>query len=311
MTKKSNYVLNQKLIIVVKKEVNNLRRVIEALGDTYPDLSRRKLLLIDDEADHASVGFSIKRQTNSVELPRIASQINELRNKVADSGFLQVTATPYSLYLQPDDINVNPNSLVFKPVKPAFTENLPTYNGYIGGSFYFEESKGKNSLASFSYEPIPDAELSVLKSEDRRVFKLEDVMSSRKINALRKAIVTFIVGACIRRLQERKRGRRESGYKYSFVVHTETQKDAHAWQERVVIALKNALIECSYYDAPDTTHIEGEIAKTHATNVPMLMLFRQGGKKTNGLNGLPFWWPVMYAPRNTRTTVYTREALNI
>ncbi|MFX1536224.1 MAG: hypothetical protein ACFFDI_18565, partial [Promethearchaeota archaeon] len=55
------YVLDQKLIIVVKKEVNNLRRVIDALENTYPDLSKRKLLIIDDEADFASIGFSIKK----------------------------------------------------------------------------------------------------------------------------------------------------------------------------------------------------------------------------------------------------------
>ncbi|MFC2040743.1 Z1 domain-containing protein [Chloroflexota bacterium] len=237
------YVLDQKLIIVVKKEVHNLRRVIDALENTYPDLSKRKLLIIDDEADFASIGFSIKRQTSSIELTKIASQINELRNKVADSDYLQVTATPYSLYLQPDDINVSPQSEVFKPTKPAFTEVLPTYPGYVGGDFYFNESENENSLASFIYQTIPDAELLVLKHEDRRVFKIEEALSSYKINILRKAIVSFIVGSCIRRLQERKSGNKENRYKYSFVVHTETQKDAHSWQERVVRELRSKLYE--------------------------------------------------------------------
>ncbi len=49
--------LQQKLIIVVKKETNNLRRIIKALTETYPDLSSKKLLIVDDEADYASIGF--------------------------------------------------------------------------------------------------------------------------------------------------------------------------------------------------------------------------------------------------------------
>ncbi|MFX1536223.1 MAG: Z1 domain-containing protein [Promethearchaeota archaeon] len=136
-----------------------------------------------------------------------------------------------------------PQSEIFKPQKPAFTVVLPTYPGYIGGDFYFEESEKENTLASFIYETIPDAELIVLKHEDRRVYKIEEALTSYKVQILRKAIVTFIVGACIRRLQERKQGNKENRYKYSFVVHTETQKDAHAWQERVVRELRTKLYD--------------------------------------------------------------------
>lgn len=241
-----NYVLDQKLIMVVKKETNNLRRVIEALENTYPDLSNRKLLIIDDEADYASIGFMLHPRIGLVELSKIASQINELRNKVADSDFLQVTATPYSLYLQPDDIDLDTNSVVFKPIKPTFTVVLPTYAGYIGGDFYFDESKNDNSVASFLYEPISETELNVLRKEDRRVFKLEEALISKKILTLRNAIVKFIVGTCIRRIQQRSQGERPN--KYSFVVHTERQKDSHFWQERVVIALKDALIHSARQD---------------------------------------------------------------
>ena len=234
------WVLNQKLIVVAKKETNNLRRLIEALEHTYPDLSNRRLLIVDDEADYASIGFTINAPMKSVELTKIASQINELRNKVATSDYLQVTATPYSLYLQPDDVDVTTHSVVFKPTKPAFTVILPSYPGYVGGDFYFDFDKDEDSTASSVYVPITDGELDVLRKEDRRVFKLEDSLTSRKIYMLRKAIVGFIVGACIRRIQQRTGGGREQ--KYSFVVHTERQKDAHAWQERVVKAIREALI---------------------------------------------------------------------
>ncbi|GAG95360.1 unnamed protein product, partial [marine sediment metagenome] len=52
------------------------------------------MLIVDDEADYASIGFTVNAPMRSVELSKIAGQINELRNKVADSDYLQVTATP-------------------------------------------------------------------------------------------------------------------------------------------------------------------------------------------------------------------------
>lgn len=61
------WILKQKIIMVVKKEINNLRRIIKALKETYPDLSKRKLLIIDDEADYASIGFRTHRQEGIIE----------------------------------------------------------------------------------------------------------------------------------------------------------------------------------------------------------------------------------------------------
>ncbi|MCP8321801.1 MAG: hypothetical protein H3Z52_12825 [archaeon] len=124
------YVLKQKLIMIVKKETNNLERTIRALVQTYPDLGKRKVLIIDDEADYASIGFRTNRQQGIVELRKIASQIDVLRKKALKSDFLQVTATPYSLYLQPDELEIPKGEQIFefKPIRPAFTVLLPIYS---------------------------------------------------------------------------------------------------------------------------------------------------------------------------------------
>ena len=50
------------------------------------------------------LGFTKNRKEGIIELRRIASQIDELRKKGKKSDFLQVTATPYSLYLQPEEL---------------------------------------------------------------------------------------------------------------------------------------------------------------------------------------------------------------
>ena len=205
-------------------------------------MSQRKVLIIDDEADFASIGFRKNRQEGIIELRKIASQIDELRKKVLRSDFLQVTATPYSLYLQPDELEITKGAqtFVFKPIRPAFTVLLPIYKGYVGGDFYFGDSKDENSIAYYVYEEIPVDELDALKEEDRRRFKLEEALAHNKIEVLRKGILNFIVGACIRRIQQRKLGQTEQ--KYSFVVHTEHAKQAHNWQVRIVTELKHLLV---------------------------------------------------------------------
>jgi hypothetical protein len=119
-------------------EDDNLRRLLSLFGEQYPELRNKSVLIMDDEADLASVSF---RKTNGLSSAGVISQqIDQLRESVMSSAYLQVTATPYALYLQPDEaIVVNVNSL-FKPKRPAFTVLLPTHSKYAGGDEYFEKS---------------------------------------------------------------------------------------------------------------------------------------------------------------------------
>ena len=243
------YILKQKLIVVSKKQADNLERIIRLLQDIYPDLARKKVLIIDDEADYASIGFRKDYQTDTIQLNKIAQQIDELRQKVATSSFLQVTATPYSLYLQPEDLAIEETNEVFMPKRPAFTVLLPTYKGYIGGDFYFCQTDNADSMAFYIYEEVSMDELKILRERDRRSFKIEDALTSDRINMLRKAMMNFIVGTCIRRIQQTKNNQKKQ--KYSFVVHTEYNRASHAWQETIVNTLKDKLIECADKRAPE------------------------------------------------------------
>ncbi len=89
---------------MVKKEDDNLRRLLKAFDD-FPALRDKKVLIIDDEADFASLTF--RRKEGVVSVGVIAGQIDVLRKLVRSSSFLQVTATPYSLYLQPEEAALN------------------------------------------------------------------------------------------------------------------------------------------------------------------------------------------------------------
>jgi Z1 domain len=236
----TRYELDQKLIFVVKKEIKNMTRLHDAFFETYPHLSQKRVLIIDDEADFASIGF-VKSKTEGVEIKKIAGKIDEFRKNVKKSGFLQVTATPYSLYLQPEDVTIDEKNLVFKPIKPTFTVLVPVHEKYIGGEYYFSESEDESSAAYYLHEEVQEDELVTLKKQDRRSFKIEECLTSRKVKSLRNAIVNFLVGGCIRRLQAREQGQVEK--KYSFIIHTEQNKAAHAWQESIIMAIKERLTE--------------------------------------------------------------------
>ena len=240
------YELNKRLILIVKKEDDNLDRLLEAFEKKYKELQKRKVLIIDDEADYASV--SGQRKDGVVGIGKIAKQIDRLRELVPDSDFLQVTATPQSLYLQPEgDLVVN-GAPLFKPKRPKFTVILPTHSHYVGGDFYFERSNDGVSPAFYFYREVPLDEREALKKEDRRRLKIENVLSESRAEVLRDATVAFVVGGVIRRLQAKAAGQQPE--KYSFLFHTEQARDSHNWQEQVAMAIKLALIEEAKADTP-------------------------------------------------------------
>jgi KaiC/GvpD/RAD55 family RecA-like ATPase len=104
----------QKLIFVAKKEANNMRRLLNLFRETHTALLYKRVLIIDDEADFASIRFTKKKGEQNFEQGRIADRIDELRRDLAGSAFLQVTATPYSLYLQPEEYPSDP-----EPTSPS------------------------------------------------------------------------------------------------------------------------------------------------------------------------------------------------
>lgn len=240
----TGFELSQKLVLVVKKQTDNLSRLIELFASKYPQLKDKRVLIIDDEADYASVGF--KKDKGELDINTTAHQLEHLRVIVERAAFLQVTATPYSLYLQPADVQIKGST--FKPIRPAFTELVPVNSAYVGSDYYFEDSQEDGHLAKFLYQPVLLDELQVLRKKDGRRLKLEEVLTSKAIPTLRDAICNFIVGGCIRRLQDKKAGR--PAKKFSFLVHTESNKAAHAWQEELVEKIKEKLAE-ALTETPD------------------------------------------------------------
>src|SRR5208337_4594610 len=178
----------------------------------------------------------------------ISKQIDQLRETVTNCAYLQVTATPDALYLQPDDKILDGNNFLFEPERPAFTVLLPTHSKYTGGDEYFEKSTDPDSPASLFYREVPVAERDALKKGDRRRLQIDKVLTEKNAAVLRDAIVTFLVGGAIRRVQQRTAG--QWPQKYSFLFHTEQSRSSHEWQEKVAGAIRDALVDQSRADSP-------------------------------------------------------------
>lgn len=230
--------LNLKLVFVCKKEDDNLLRLSEVLTDEYPELADKRVLIIDDEADLASIGF--KRSKGVIEANVIPGQINDLRDSLTNASYLLVTATPYALYLQPEEIQIPADQKIFRPMFPAFTELVPVPDAYVGGEFYFEKCLDPASVASFLHIEVQPKELTVLRKADHPDLDLSEVLTTAEIADLRRAIITFVVGGEIRRWQQEQAGKHPIG-KYSFIFHTEVSKTAHQWQHLILSTLISRL----------------------------------------------------------------------
>ena len=127
---------------------------------------KKKVGVVDDAADVASRNYRSVRaealvdkdgkpvvQDAETEMAKISQQIDDFRKIPEYCRYLQVTATPYCLYLQPQgELNLNGN--IVKPFKPRFTSLVPIHSKYIGGKEYFEDSKDPDSMYSHLFHQV-------------------------------------------------------------------------------------------------------------------------------------------------------------
>lgn len=229
----TSFETRQKLIFVAKKQHKNLEHIIKIFASDQHSFSKRKVLLVDDEADLASIRFVKKKDVSHIEQGKIAQQIDALRNMVADIAFLQVTATPYALYLQPDEYPPQgANQFAFLPKKPAFTELLPIHSKYVGGDDYFGDFDDTDPRA-FLYSEVPLDEQDVLRTKDGRRTRLEHLMTSPNVRMLRFTLLNFITAVIIRHWQLTQMGKRPNK-KFALIIHNDTRREAHDWQWETV-----------------------------------------------------------------------------
>jgi len=124
---------NEPVILVIKKNVTILRNLIDWLRNNNSDLYQFPMLLIDDEADHASVNTSKEDD----DPPATNSRIRELLKLFERCSYLGYTATPFAnIFIDPD----SNNEMLSDDLFPRdFIINLNAPTNYVGAERIFEE----------------------------------------------------------------------------------------------------------------------------------------------------------------------------
>jgi len=225
-----------KLVLLVKKEDQN----VEALNDLFKredlGLAARRVLIVDDEADITSVGQYLNNE-GKIAFRKVHGLINEFRTITKDAFYLQVTATPYALFLQSE-----PGDDTAHSIRPAFSTLAKPGAGYIGTEYFFEQCDDPEHYSSLSVVNVSDSELEAVKKYDGRRINTENLLNAfpgsakkpRKDNlaGIREALFGFVVASVSINMLREAAGK--TPQRYSFIVHTETRNKSQRWQDDLV-----------------------------------------------------------------------------
>lgn len=190
-----NFDTNEPIIAVVKKNPHVLRRLhqwLSAHSVQNPDgtriISNKSLLMIDDEADHASIN------TNRPEWEptRINGQIRDILGLFRKAGYVGYTATPFAnIFIPLEEDDLFPRDFII---------NIPPPSNYIGPEKVFGFNPAEED------EPFDNVLPIVNRIEDYRDFipdrhRQNDKLPSSIPDSLKRAIRCFILTCAIRRLR--------------------------------------------------------------------------------------------------------------
>lgn len=211
----------QHTIFVCKKEDDNLNLLAKRFTEENPILKHKKTIVIDDEADFASINFLKKGADWHSAV--VTQQIQDFIDIPEYCRYLQVTATPYALYLQPNE-TLNLVNGVVKPFRPRFTTIVPTHDKYIGGKQYFEDSQNPESMYSYLYYPVSNECVAKLKT--KHLAYKNKILMLHKIEGFRRALLSYMLATIIRKIQTEG----IENYASSCIIHLDVKMDKMSWQ---------------------------------------------------------------------------------
>lgn len=240
----------KKFIIVVKKEDTNLGYLNE-IFDNSELLRSKKVLVCDDEADFASRNYYMRK--GEISLLRIAEHIEAFIRKPAFCRYLQITATPYSLFLQPDGTIQLRDGEEASPWLPRYTGLVPIHSKYIGGRQYYELSEDENSMYSCLFQPVDEVCIDILSA--RNDWYKESSVHSQNLDSLNFAVVSYLFATAVRSIQVRKGANKR--YKSSCLIHCEVSMAKHEWQEDLITKIIDDIKNAFLYNENSDLHILG------------------------------------------------------
>jgi hypothetical protein len=222
-----NFNTSEPIVAVIKKNPHVLRRIYQWLAAQAKEdnelgrvIRNKSLLLIDDEADNASINISNDPERQS----SINGWITQILNLFGKNAYVGYTATPFAnIFIPLDDQNLFPRN---------FIKNIPAPSNYIGPEKVFGFSPLEEDEASNNVLPI------VNRINDHIGFvpdrhKKDDQLPSSLPESLKRAIRCFIITCAIRRI------RGQTTVHNSMLIHVSRFM---RWQDHIAELVSNQFI---------------------------------------------------------------------
>jgi hypothetical protein len=218
-----NFNTNEPIIAVVKKNGRILDRLLQWLSAQSVEIDGRRvirnksLLLIDDEADNASINTKPENDGTT----KINGLIRDILRLFDKSGYVGYTATPFAnIFIPINDDELFPRDFII---------NLPAPSNYIGPDKIFGFQLVEDDEVSDTVLPI------VRRIDDYHNFvpnghKNGDTLPANAPASLVLAIKCFVLTCAIRRL------RRQENMHNSMLVHVTRYV---AWQTQITVVVQN------------------------------------------------------------------------
>lgn len=177
-------------IIVIKKNVSTLRSLYEWLSQVNVSTGAGKItdipmLLIDDEADNASVNTN----REDVDPTRINREIRRILSLFRKSSFVGYTATPFAnIFIDPDDEDDEFGKDLFPE---HFIYCLDAPSNYFGADKLFRSDESESPFIRI----IDDAQ-PLIPLQHKKDLRIDELPGT-----LKRAILTFILARAIRNIR--------------------------------------------------------------------------------------------------------------
>lgn len=183
------------VLMVIKKNGSVLRRLLRWLRESSSHTSHWPLLMVDDEADQASVdtrgGPAQQGDEDHNDPSTINKLIRQLLNCFQKKTYVAYTATPFANILIPADME-HPDSSIGSDIYPSdFIIDLPKSKDYVGAEYLFGQS-------AFTGEEDVDDGLDVIR------FLPQSEGEEIPLEFLRDAVMDFVLAGSARELRDGK-----------------------------------------------------------------------------------------------------------
>lgn len=196
------------IILVVKKNKSILENLYKwsthLKGVTDPETKKFRVrnvpvLVIDDEADHASVNTRFAKDDSEVDPSAINRLIRQFLDTFEQSAYVAYTATPFAnIFIDPDA----DHSAVGEDLFPrSFIINLPAPSTYVGPEKVF----GLEADSTYAIDEVEAVDI-VRRTSDYGDWlpdkhKASDPLGDELPQSLEDAIVFFLMAGAVRRLR--------------------------------------------------------------------------------------------------------------